>query len=152
MAEKEPVKKGPQAPKVAVDISILDDGAKEKLRARAKAKVDKERVAAAEAELLAQYEKEERQAGGLEEELETVLIDLAPYADKITLDGVIYFQGQTRTVRKSVAAVINEICARTWAHQSIVDGKSEDFYRKGRGQRVVPLGNGGAGVTNILRA
>lgn len=149
--EPTPVTKGPQ-PKQTVDISILDADAKAKIRARAKAKVEKERLAAAEAELLAQYEKEERQAGGLEEELETVLVDLAPYADKIMLDGVTYFQGQTKTVRKSVAEVINEICARTWSHQSIVDGKPEDFYRKGRGQRVVPLGNGGAGVTNILRA
>lgn len=145
---KEPVEKGPKAPKIAVDISILDDATKEKLRARAKARVEKERKDEAEAALLAQYEREERQAGGLEEEMETIVIDLAPYADRITLDGVIYFQAQSRTVRKSVAAVIREICDRTWQHQSIVDGKPEDFYRKGRGQRILP----GGGVTNILRA
>ena len=45
-----------------------------------------------------------------------------------------------------------EMMQATWRHQSIVDGKSENFYRQSRAQRVVPLGNGQAGVSNILRA
>lgn len=148
---KEPTSKGPQTPKATVDFSILDDAAKEKLRARAKAKVDKERQLAAETALLEQYEREERQQGGLEEEMVDIHIDLAPYADRLMLDGVVYFQGQTKTVRASVADVINEMIHKTWQHQSIVDGKPEDFYRKGRGQRVVPTANGGAGVSHVLR-
>ena len=147
---KEPVTKGPQ-PKKTVDTSILSDEQREKIRARAKAKVEKERMLEAEAKLLEQFEAEERQVVGVDEQTEDVFIDLAPYADRIMLDGVIYFQGQTKTVRTSVADVIREICEKTWEHQSIVDGKPEDFYRKGRGQRVVPTANGGVGVSHVLR-
>lgn len=145
-------KKGPLAPKAIVDTTILDPKRVEELRAKAKAKVDKERQLAAEAQMLEQFEKEERQRGGLEEEREEVFVDLAPYADRLMLDGVIYFQGRSYTVRKAVGDVIREMISKTWEHQSIVDGKPEDFYRKSRAQRVVPLGNGGAGVSNILRA
>lgn len=145
-------KKGPLAPKAIIDTSILDPKRIEELRAKAKESVDKERKVAAEAQLLEQFKLEERQAGGLEEEKVEVFIDLAPYADRIMLDGVIYFNGQTKTVRASVAAVMLEMMSATWKHQSIVDGKQEDFYRKSRAQRVVPLGNGQAGISNILRA
>lgn len=148
MAEKE-VKKGPQSPKAIIDTSILDPKKVEELRAKAKASVDKERVAAAEAQLLEQFKLEERQAGGLEEDMVDIYIDLAPYADRIMLDGVVYFQGHTKTVRRSVAEVMMEMMSATWIHQSIVDGKSENFYRKSRGQGITPQG----GVTsNILRA
>jgi hypothetical protein len=146
------VKKGPLSQKAIVDTSILDPKKVEELRAKAKTRVDKERIAAAEAQLLSQFEAEERQAGGIDEPSVDIFIDLAPYADRIMLDGVIYFQGQTKTVRESVASVMLEMMSATWTHQSIVDGKAEDFYRKSRGARVVPLGNGGVGVSNILRA
>lgn len=145
-------KKGPLPSKVVVDTSILDPKRVEELRARAKETVDKERKAAAEAQLLEQFKLEERQAGGLEEEQEEIYIDLAPYADRLMLDGVVYFNGRTVVVRKGVADVMREMISATWKHQSVVDGKPEDFYRKSRAQRVVPLGNGQAGVSNILRA
>ena len=142
------VKKGPQRPKAVVDTSIVDDKRIAELRTKAKAKVDLERKQAAEAQLLAQFELEERQQGGLDEPMVDITIDLAPHADRIVLDSVIYFQGQTKTVRESVAAVIAEVCSKTWEHQSQIDGKSENFYRKARGQRVTPDGV----VSNILRA
>jgi hypothetical protein len=44
---------------------------------------------------------------------------------------------------------------RTWGHQSEIDGKSENFYRKTRGARVIPVGESGAAVINtsqLLRA
>lgn len=145
-------KKGPLAPKATVDISIVDPKRIEELRVKAKAKVDKERQLAAEAQLLEEFEREERQRGGLEEEQEDIFIDLAPYADRLMLDGVVYFNGRTVTVRKGVADVMREMISATWKHQSIVDGKPEDFYRKSRAQRVIPLPNGGVGVSNLLRA
>lgn len=145
-------KKGSSGPKALVDTSIIGEERIKQLRLKAVEKVDKERKAAAEAQLLEQFEIEERQAGGLDEPMVEIYIDLAPYADRIMLDGVVYFQGHTKTVRESVAAVMNEMMQASWRHQSIVDGKAEDFYRRSRGQRVVPLGNGQAGVSNILRA
>ena len=136
-------------PKVHVDTSILDEATIARVRAKAKDKVEKERKAAAEAQLLEEFELEERRANGAVEPLEEVFIDLAPYCDRITLDGVVYFQGKTVHVRASVGAVMREMMQATWRHQSIVDGKPEDFYRKSRGQAVAA--NGGV-ISNILRA
>jgi hypothetical protein len=137
------------APKAIVDTSILDPKRVEEIRAKAKAKIEKERLAAAEAQLLEQFELEERRATGVIEPMEDIYIDLAPYADRLMIDGKILFQGQTKTVRRSEAAVIREMMQATWRHQSIVDGKPEDFYRRSRGQGVAA--NGGV-ISNILRA
>lgn len=142
-------KKGPLAHKAVIDTSIIGEERIKQLRAKAAEKVEKERKAAAEAQLLEQFENEERQVGGLDEPLVDITIDLAPYADRLMLDGVIYFQGQTKTVRESVAAVMCEMMQNTWRHQSEIDGKSENFYRKSRGQGVAA--NGGV-TSHILRA
>lgn len=136
-------------PKVIVDTSILDEAKVKELRLKAKANVERERQKAAEAQLLEELELEERRASGLIEPMVDITIDLAPYADKLMIDGKILFQGQTKTVRESEAAVILEMMSATWKHQSIIDGKPEDFYRKGRGQAVAA--NGGV-TSHILRA
>ena len=142
-------KKKPVGPKVIVDTSIVDPKRIEEIRSKAKLKIEKERQAAAEAQLLEEFELEERRAGGLVEPLEDITIDLAPYADRIMIDGKIMFQGQTKTVRASEAAVIREMMSMTWKHQSIIDGKPEDFYRRSRGQGITP---GGGVHSHILRA
>jgi hypothetical protein len=141
-------KKGSSGPKAVIDTSIIGEERIKQLRAEAAKKVEKERLKAAEAQLLEQFENEERQAGGLDEPMVDITIDLAPYADRLMIDGVIYFQGATRTVRQSVGEVIREMMQATWRHQSIVDGKPEDFYRRSRGQGIAP--NGGV-ISNILR-
>jgi hypothetical protein len=142
-------KKKPAGPKVIVDTSILDAKTIEDVRAQAKAKVEKERIAAAKAQLLEEFELEERRANGTIEPMEEIFIDLAPYADRLMIDGKILFQGQTKTVKASEAAVIRDMMQATWRHQSIVDGKPEDFYRRSRGQGVAA--NGGV-ISHILRA
>jgi hypothetical protein len=135
-------------PKMVVDTSILDQKTIDDVRAQAKAKVEKERIAAAKAQLLEEFELEERRANGTIEPLEDIYIDLAPYADRLMIDGKILFQGQTKTLPASVCAVIREMMQATWRHQSIVDGKPEDFYRRSRGQGVAA--NGGV-ISHILR-
>ena len=135
-------------PKALVDTSILDPKVVEEVRAQAKASVEKERIAAAKAQLKEQFELEERQANGLSEPLEQITVDLAPYADRLMIDGKVLFQGATRMVKAGEAAVIREMMQATWRHQSIVDGKPEDFYRRSRGQGVAA--NGGV-ISHILR-
>lgn len=142
-------KKKPLGPKAKVDTSILDAKTIEDVRAKAKSKVEAERIAAAKAQLLEEFELEERRAHGTVEPMEDIFIDLAPYADRLMIDGVIFFQGQTKTVRASQAEVIRDMMQATWRHQSIVDGKPEDFYRRSRGQGVAA--NGGV-ISHILRA
>lgn len=135
-------------PKMLVDTSILDPKRVEELRAKAKENVDKERKRAAEVQLLEELEIEERRANGTIEPMEDIYIDLAPYADRLMIDGKILFQGQTKTLPASVCAVIRDMMQATWRHQSIVDGKPEDFYRRSRGQGVAA--NGGV-ISHILR-
>lgn len=142
-------KKKPSGPKAIVDTSILGPEKIKELQAKAKANVEKERQRAAEAQLLEELELAERRANGSVEGTEEIYIDLAPYADRLTLDGKILFQGETKTVRASEADVIREMMQATWRHQSIVDGKPEDFYRRSRGQGVAA--NGGV-ISHILRA
>jgi hypothetical protein len=87
---------------------------------------------------------------GLDEPRELVTIDLAPYCKEIRLDNVVYQQGETREVRASVASVLREVMQRTWGHQSEIDGKSENWYRKTRSPRVTPSGH--VTTSQILRA
>lgn len=136
------------APKPKVDTSMIDAKARDELRALAQSKVAKERITAAKAQLLEEMETEERRAHGLEEPMEKVLIDLAPFADRLMLDGKVFFNGHEPTVPASQAAVIRDMMQATWRHQSIVDGKSENFYRKQRSQMLSPNGV----TSHLLRA
>lgn len=97
--------------------------------------------------LKAKLKAETRTKKGLSEPQDTVTVDLAPYADRILIDNRAYLQGGTYTVPVGRAQVIREAMQRTWSHQSEIDGKSENFYRRARAPRVVPVGNG-VGVVN----
>lgn len=55
-------------------------------------------------------------------EIERVAINVAPYADRITLDGVIYLAGQVYEVPVPVAITIREIISRTWQHEASTGG------------------------------
>lgn len=104
--------------------------------------------------LKAKLKNDAKRAKGLIEPEEQITVDLAPYCDRILIDNVAYLQGVTYTVPASRAMVMREICQRTWGHQAEIDGKSENFYRRTRGARVVPAGNGAAVIntSQLLRA
>lgn len=130
-----------------VDKSLLSEEEIAELQAEVRLEAEAEAKAEAKKQLRKRLVREEKIKAGLEEEQVEVTVDLAPYADKILLDNVAYLHGVTYTVPSSRAMVMREVMQNTWGHQSIVDGKSENFYRKSRGSRVVPVGNG-AGVVN----
>ena len=139
---------------VAADPSILTAEEISAVEAEAKAEVELEAKDKAKDALKAKLVKQAKRKAGLAEEQVSVTVDLAPYCDRILLDNKAYLQGVTYTVGASVAMVMREIMQRTWGHQSEIDGKSENFYRRTRGQRVIPAGNGAAVVntSNLLRA
>lgn len=116
--------------------------------------VKAERKEAARKALKEKMRREAKIREGLSEAQERVTIDLAPYADRLLIDNRAYLQGQTYTVPTSRAAVLREQMQRTWGHQAEIDGKSENFYRRTRGQRVIPAGDGAAVTTtsSLLRA
>ena len=137
-----------------VDLSILTPEERDQIELEVMQEAEDELKAQAKAQLKDRLKKVARQERGLDEEQVTLFVDLAPYCDRILLDNIAYLQGMTYTVPASRAQVMAEVMQRTWGHQSEIDGKSENFYRKSRGQRVVPAGNGAAVVntSNLLRA
>jgi hypothetical protein len=138
-----------------LDADLLTEVEVQELSGEIQEEIAEERKEAAKKALKEKLRKQEREKQGLSEVQERITIDLAPYADKITINGRSYLQGQTYTVATSLATVFREIMQRTWGHQSEIDGKSENFYRKTRGARVIPVGESGAAVINtsqLLRA
>lgn len=134
-----------------VDMSVLSESEIAAIRTEAAQEVEKETKAAARAQMKEKLLLEARRMTGIEEKTETVVIDLAPYCDRALLDNRAYMQGQSYTVPQSVASVLREIMQRTWNHQAEIDGKSENFYRRTRGARVLPNG-GVVNTSQLLRA
>lgn len=122
----------------AVRLEVQSEVAEEDKKAQLKA-------------LKAKLKREARAKAGLEEEQVDIIIDLAPYETRILLDNVAYMHGRTYTVPASKAAVMREIMQNTWRHQSEIDGKSENFYRKTRDTRVTPA-NMNAPASGLMRA
>jgi len=56
------------------------------------------------------------------EDVETVVVDVAPYADRVTLDGVIYLANRTYELPVNVARAVRDVCAQTWRHEAQTGG------------------------------
>lgn len=65
---------------------------------------------------------------GDEGEVESVYINLAEFADRLVIDGVIYVNGRTYELPRAKAQVAKEIMARGWQHQAEIEGKDREFY------------------------
>jgi hypothetical protein len=144
-AKKGPLFKGVQPSDLLSDEDIA------RLEGEVRDEINAEAKEAAEKEFKAKARKTAREAKGLDEAQVSVTIDLAPYADRLLIDNRAYLQGQTYTVAQSVAAVLLEQAQRTWSHQSQIDGKSENFYRKARGAHIQPNGSV-VNTSQIMRA
>lgn len=105
----------------ADDLLTADE--KQVIRDKAREEVARRRKERAEEAYLKAAIKEEERAFDPVEQWEDVIIDLAPYAAFIALDGVQYFHGLTYTVTRGQAATIADVCARTWEHQREIKGE-----------------------------
>ena len=131
---------------------VLTDAEKEKLRAEAKTKVEKELRAQAMKEQLAAFEREERLAAGLEvakaetpdygppacaeEDKIQVTISLPPFADSIVIDGKIMFEGHTYWVAPAVYASVIDQMQLSWEHQdrNQITSKNDRYRQRSRGR------------------
>jgi hypothetical protein len=122
------------------DEPILSKEEMDQIRASVRAKV-KEELAAREQEHKADAVKEttaralqeaRRQAGltDYRDDLVSVTIDVAPYADKITVDGKMFFQGHTYQVVRRQADSLREMMARSWDHEDNTGYPNKKFYRR----------------------
>lgn len=69
----------------------------------------------------------------VEMEVEQVAINVAPYADRITLDGVIYLAGRVYEFPTHIAQTVREICYRTWQHEASTGGAYTNGTQSVRG-------------------
>jgi len=130
-------KKAPPSDATQREIeALLTPEEREKLTEQARAKIQaRDRLDAEEAFLAAEMERLDREAHPDKiEEMREITLDLALYADRIILDGKVYFHGQRYTVTKPVYDVMREIMARTYRHDDEIHSGSpgDDFYRKSR--------------------
>lgn len=78
-----------------------------------------------------------------EQEVETVLINVAPYADRIILDGVHYLANRTYEMPKAVADTVRDLISQTWKHEAQTGGANS--YNAGSVRNPAHL-NGRQGV------
>jgi hypothetical protein len=79
--------------------------------------------------------------------LERVLINIAPYADRIMLDGRIYFANHVYELPERVARTVEDVMAATWRHERSTGGANTNMA----GARSYNIG-GGHGTTTRLGA
>jgi hypothetical protein len=117
----------------------LSDAQRLRIREEAKKQIDKELAARAEAEqaaLLARTLEEEieaqRREAGLtdyRDDMIDILIDVAPFTDRIVIDGTQYMHEHWYTVPRRKADVINEIMARSWDAEERAGNPNRRFRR-----------------------
>lgn len=112
----------------------------EEIRAQARTTVLDEQKKAARDAMLAEALADARREAGMstgdsaKDEIVDCTLDLAEHSDRITLNGMAYWHGQTYPVPRHVADTLRDIQFRGWAHQFEIDGKGKDeFYRRHRG-------------------
>ena len=108
-----------------------------KIRAEAKAEILKDRKAAAKKDMIAKEKHRLQREEGLTvgnshmDQIVSINIDLAPYANRILINGESYFHGQRYSLPRHVAMSLQETMFRTWQHQAEIKGESyREFYAK----------------------
>jgi hypothetical protein len=119
---------------------LLSAEDKAQILEKAREHVAKQRKEKAEEAFLAKAIREEERSYNPVDKYEDVLIDLAPFAPYISLDGVMYFHGLTYSVTYGVARTIDDISGRTWEHQNEIDGhrRKGDLNRRPLNRRISP--------------
>ncbi len=121
-----------------------------RIREEARKKVDKEIEASRAAEreklmgkALDAEIQEQRKAAGLTNDLDDmidILIDVAPFADNITIDGKVFQHGHWYSVERRQAKSIEEIMARSWDSEERAGNPNRRFRREVAGT-MNPLAN-----------
>lgn len=144
---KPPVKGRPHL--IDVDPTLLTAAEKAALREKALERVNKERKEAAMDAFLAQEIDLARRGHMPAEEMKYITLDMAGHSDRIMLDGVIYFHGQTYEVPKRVYDVLAETIGRGWEHEDEVGGANREQYRRPRSTTLRP-GMEGLAASRIM--
>lgn len=102
-------------------------------------------------QMRAQKRLEMQRAVDPDEQLFSLTIDLAPYANYVSLDNVYYMHGTTYVLPKRTYDSIKEIMARTWQHEVSRGNPNANFYQKPRESRIGPMDVGAATSQLLMR-
>lgn len=107
------------------------------IKAKAKAEILADKKAAAKKQMMADEKVRLQREEGLTtgnsyaDEIVNIMIDLAPYAASIMVNGSPYWHGHMYPVPRHVAASLQETMFNTWRHQAEIKGESwKEFYAK----------------------
>lgn len=136
----------------ADDLLSAED--REQIKERARKEVRERRKTKATDDLLQAAIREEERAYDPAERREDIIVDLAPYAAYIAINGVFYYHGITYEVPASLARTMDDIMARTWDHQREIDGRwrRSDHLRKPKEIRLGPQDAGAPATALNTRA
>lgn len=124
---------------VLVDPASLDEETKASLRAKARAAVAQEVQEKSADALYQQYLEEERRALNPQEEIKYFTLDMAGHADRIMLDGVVFFHGVQYAQPKSKYDSLRDIVARGWEHETEIGYANRNLRKATPQQRSVVL-------------
>lgn len=119
----------PAKSKAPVDMSLLSAEKRAELDEQLDIEIQAERLLAAEEAYLDEQRAEKRRGKGLEESMHEITLDLPEFADRMRIDGVVYFHGASYTVGLGLYNVLREQVQRMWGHQDEIDGKRSDPRR-----------------------
>jgi len=107
------------------------------IKAKARDEIMADKKAAAKKDLIAKEKHRLQREEGLTtgnshlDQIVTVNIDLAPFADRILVNGAPYWHGHQYSVPRHVALSLQETMYRTWQHNAEIKGESlREFYAK----------------------
>lgn len=140
---------------IITDFSALSQHEQDELRAEAQLAVEEEsREAQRKAFLQREMENERRKKKLViddpEDEIVPVLIDVAGYSDRISVDGKIFMHGRIYEVPLRLKRVLDEIMQRTMKHEADVGGANRDSYRKPANVTLKP-GMEGITTSQLMR-
>lgn len=138
-APPNPAPRGRPRKHVEADLSLLSVEEQMAIRAEVTRETEAEKREVAKRVFREQVRDEARRDAGIEEEIVTFTLDLAEFADRLVIDGRIYFHGRTYSVPRSVFNSMSEMAFRTHGHQLELDGKSRIKHMQ-RNQGVSPHG------------
>lgn len=129
----------------AEDIAEVRAEAAELLRKEQRAQARKDLLKQATADLKRELALE-AQRGEARGDMVDVTIDLAPYSDRLAIDGVPYLHGKTYRVPRRVYNTIAEMLQRSWQHEGTLHGANDRPYRRSLNERGLTANNFREGV------
>jgi hypothetical protein len=113
-------------------LELLSEEERTAINKEAQALVKEQAAKVARKLYLDQCVREAKAKADPNEEMVDVQVDIPGFADRIVIDGVVYWQGTTSRVTASQKRAIDEIMCNAWKHERQTGGANASEYHKPR--------------------